>query len=74
MVLISIILLFFIILYFSSLIMAGMYFDKECYRLKIIYLIAVFTPIWNTYFAIKCITSDYGSVKELVKYHFTWGK
>lgn len=54
--------------------MAGMYFDKEFYRLKIIYLIAVFTPIWNTYFAIKCITSDYGSVKEIIKYHFTWSK
>lgn len=75
MVLFSIFLLFSIIaLYMLSVVGAGMYFDKECYSFKIIYLIAAVTPIWNTYLAIKYITSDYGSVKEAILYHFTWGE
>lgn len=75
MVLFSIFLLFSIIaLYMLSVVGAGMYFDKECYAFKIIYLIAAIMPFWNTYFAIKYIASDYGSVKEAILYHFTWSK
>lgn len=75
MLLISIFLLFFIVMFYGlSVIGAGMYFDNECYTFKIIYLIAVFMPFWNTYLAVKYITSDYGSVKEAIQYHFTWGK
>lgn len=75
MLLISIFLLFFIVMFYGlSVIGAGMYFDNECYTFKIIYLIAVFMPFWNTYLAVKYIISDYGSVKEAIKYHFTWGE
>lgn len=75
MVLFSIFLLFFVIMFYGlSVIGAGMYFDKECYTFKIIYLIAVFTPFWNTYLAYKYITSDFESLKETIKFHFTWGK
>lgn len=73
MFLISIFLLFFIImLYVLSCAGAGSYFDKKRYTFKIIYLIAVFTPIWNTYLLIKYISSDFDSIKETIKYHFTW--
>lgn len=73
MFLISIFLLFFIIgLYVLSVIGAGMYFDKKCYTFKIIYLIAVIMPFWNTYLAYKYITYDFDSLKETIKYHFTW--
>lgn len=73
MVLFSIFLLFFIIMFYGlSVIGAGMYFDKECYAFKNIYLIAAFMPFWNTYLAIKYIKSDFDSVKEAIKYHFTW--
>lgn len=58
--------------YLLSVLGAGIYFDEEHYAFKIIYLIAVFLPVWNTYFAIKYITSDFGSIKEAIKYHFTW--
>lgn len=73
-ILFTLILLDLILTYLVSVIGAGMYFDKECYTFKIIYLIAVFTPFWNTYLAYKYITSDFESLKETIKFHFTWGK
>lgn len=73
-ILFGIILLDLILTYIVSAIGAGMYFDNKFHSTKILYFIVVFTPIWNTYFAIKYITSNYGTLKELFKYHFTWDK
>lgn len=61
-----------IVMYYSSAICAGLYFDG--YPFKIIYLIATITPILNTYLAFKYITKDYSSFREAIKYHFTCGK
>lgn len=61
--------------YFWSIILAGFYFERKGYFVdfKIIYLIAAFTPIWNTYLAVKYFASVHGSLIKAIKYHFTWG-
>lgn len=64
----------FIFIYVYSLIFTGFYFVKKKFAAKIIYCIAALMPFWNTYFAIMYFKDDFGSLKEAIKYHFTWGK
>lgn len=61
------------VVYGLSIIGSILYFDEKNYDYKAIYIIASFTPIWNTYFAIKCVCLlNFKSVIETIKYHFTW--
>lgn len=60
-------------LYSLSVVGSLIYFIQGDYNGKAIYLIASFTPLWNTYFAIKLVASfDYRPVFKALKYHFTW--
>lgn len=63
----------FIFVYVWSVILSGFYFVKKNYTAKMIYCIAAFMPIWNTYFAIKYFAFDHdGSLIKAIKFHFTW--
>lgn len=61
----------FIFVYVSSTILSGLYFDKRDFTCKIIYLITVFMPFWNTYLVIKHFNCNDGSVLDAIKDHFT---
>lgn len=63
------------LVYSLSIIGSMIYFDEKNYDSKAIYIIAAFTPIWNTYFAIKWIRlRNFKPIIEAIKYHFTWDK
>lgn len=59
-------------LYSLSVVGSLIYFIQGDYNGKAIYLIASFTPLWNTYFAIKLVVSfDFRPFLKSLKYHFT---
>lgn len=66
--------LMFISVYVISVILSGLYFDKRDFTCKIIYLMAVFMPFWNTYLVIKYFNCDDGSVLDAIRYHFIQDK
>lgn len=66
--------LMFISVYVISVILSGLYFDKRDFTCKIIYLMTIFMPFWNTYLVIKHFNCNDGSVLDAIKYHFTWEK
>lgn len=61
----------FIFVYVISVILSGLYFDKRDFTCKIIYLMVVFMPFWNTYLVIRHFNCNDGSVLDAIKEHFT---
>lgn len=59
--------LMFIFVYVISVILAELYFDKRDFTRKIVYLIAVFMPFWNTYLVITHFNCSDGSVLDSIK-------
>lgn len=67
--------IFFVFVYSMSLIGSLFYLNEKNYNFKLIYLIATFTPLWNTYLAIKWVSlRNFKPIIESIKYHFTWDK
>lgn len=61
------------LLYLISTLCACLYFEECKFELKIIHLIALLCPFWNTYFSIKYLSSlCFNDVKKWFKNQFTF--
>lgn len=63
------------LVYWFSLIGCMLYLNDKYFDFRFIYVIAMITPIWNTYLAIKgfCLRNFKPFIKSLKYHFFSWG-